>query len=151
DSMNVGENVAFDLIENCKFPDTKIKESVTEKLKLVGLEGSEMKMPSELSGGMKKRVALARALVCEPELLLYDEPTTGLDPIMSTTIEDLIKQLHKTINITSILVTHQQTTIVRSSDKIYFLKDGAIRLIGNPENLRMSHEKELRKFAVIEG
>ncbi len=127
DSMNVGENVAFPLVETLGYsPGASVDALVQEKLKLVEMVGSDQKMPSDLSGGQRKRIGLARAIVGSPEVVLYDEPTTGLDPILSTNIEDLIVKLNDQLKVTSIVVTHQISTILRTADKIYLMENGAL-------------------------
>ena len=122
DSLDVYENISFALHERKdlrkKYTEKNIKEIVREKLSLVGLAGIESKFPSELSGGMQKRVSFARAIVTEPEIILYDEPTAGLDPMSSTLIEDYIVRLKQETNAASIVVTHQMSTITRTADKV---------------------------------
>ncbi len=118
DSLNVYENVSFGLRRIKKgMPESKIKVKVAEVLDMVGMPNIEHKMPSELSGGMKKRVGLARAIAMDPEILLYDEPTTGLDPVMSRVIDDLIVKMQNILNVTSIVITHDMTSVFRMADK----------------------------------
>ena len=128
DSLDVYENISFALHERKelrkKYSEDDIKKIVKEKLGLVGLTGIERKFPSELSGGMQKRVSFARAIVTEPEIILYDEPTAGLDPMSSTLIEDYIVRLKKETNAASIVVTHQMSTITRTADKVLMLYGG---------------------------
>ena len=130
DSMNVADNIAFALRERKdlrnKYKENDIKRIVAEKLELVGLKGIENKFPSELSGGMQKRVSFARAIVTEPNSILYDEPTSGLDPISSTLIEDYIVRLKDETNAASVVVTHQMSTITRTADRVVMLYDGKI-------------------------
>ena len=126
DSMTVFENVAFPLNENFNYSKEIIKEKVENTLELVEMSGFESHMPSDLSGGQKKRIGLARAIVGEPEIILYDEPTTGLDPILSTNIEDLISKLSIKLKVTSIVITHQISTILRTADKIFMLSNGRL-------------------------
>ena len=132
DSLNIYENVAFALKERREFKklysEEQIKEIVTEKLRLVGLTDIEKKFPSELSGGMQKRVSFARAIVTNPKIILYDEPTAGLDPVSSTVIEDYIVQLKNELAAASIVVTHQMSTIKRTADRVIMLYDGEIVL-----------------------
>ena len=125
DSMTVADNVGFSLIEQ-RYPpsEQKIRNRVQSVLEMVGMSGTEDLVPSKLSGGQKKRVGLARALVKRPEIMLYDEPTTGLDPVLSSNIEDLIVTLSKELGMASIVVTHQQSTMLRTPDKIYFMEIG---------------------------
>ena len=128
DSLNVFENIAFPLMERkefrSKYTRKQLRDIVAEKLKIVGLEGIEEKFPSELSGGMQKRVSFARAIVTSPKIILYDEPTAGLDPVSSTIIEDYIVELKNKLNATCIVVTHQLSTIRRATDNIVMLYDG---------------------------
>ena len=118
DSMTVGENVAFGLVEHTDFSRDKIQEIVREKLHQVGLEGVEHLMPNELSGGMKKRVSLARAIAFGPEIIFYDEPSSGLDPVTTTKIDDLIIETQRALNVTSIVVTHDMVSACRIADRI---------------------------------
>lgn len=139
DSLNVYENIAFALNERKElkklYSKKQKKEIVREKLGIVGLEGIEKKMPSELSGGMKKRVSFARAIVTNPKIILYDEPTAGLDPVSSTVIEDYIVRLREEIKNASIVVTHQMSTITRTADRVIMLHQGKIVWKGTPEEL----------------
>lgn len=139
DSMTVGENVAFPIRASGEKDEAKIQSVVTERLRQVGLPGTEDKMPSELSGGMKKRAALARSIATRPEVILYDEPTTGLDPIMSDAIGDLITETHdslKDANVTSIVVTHDMHVAEKVADRIVMLYGGKIVGDGPPELYR---------------
>lgn len=139
DSLSVKENIAFPLVVGHhikKIPSQEeLDKIVKEKLELVGLPGIENQFPSELSGGMKKRVSFARAIVNDPELILYDEPTAGLDPVASTIIEDIIIRLRDEIGASGILVTHQQSTIKRACNRVVLLYDGGIAWQGTPEEL----------------
>lgn len=126
DSMNVYDNIAFPLVENRAMPHKKTQEIVMEKLKIVDMLGFENHDPADLSGGQRKRIGLARALADNPQIMLYDEPTTGLDPILSTSIEDLIVRLSDKLQVTSITVTHQISTILRTADKIYMVHEGRL-------------------------
>ncbi len=147
DSMTVGENVSLALVENnSSISKEKINEIVTEKLELVGLPGTENLKPAELSGGMKKRVALARALVTNPDYILYDEPTTGLDPVMSDAIDDLIKSLNEKLTVTSIIVTHDMFSVRNTADKIAMMYEGKIYFTGTPQNLLESTDPVIQKF-----
>ncbi len=139
DSLDVSENVAFPLIETLGYTDNqKIQELVSEKLELVEMPHAARKMPSELSGGQRKRIGLARAIVGNPNIVLYDEPTTGLDPILSTSIEDLIVKLNDQFHVTSIVVTHQISTILRTADLIYLMKNGRLLPPETPESIRVA-------------
>ena len=147
DSMSVGENVSLPLLENRDhFNISDIDKKVAEKLELVGLPGIENLKPSELSGGMKKRVALARALITNPDFILYDEPTTGLDPIMSDSIDDLIKDLCEHLNATSIVVTHDMFSVKNVADKIAMMHEGKIYFVGTPEELIESDDEVIVNF-----
>ncbi len=147
DSMTVEENVGTALVENeSGFSKEEIKKIVTEKLELVGLPGTQKLKPSELSGGMKKRVGLARALVTNPDYILYDEPTTGLDPIMSDSIDDLIKDLNQKLNVTSIIVTHDMFSVKNTADRIAMMHEGKIYFTGTPEEVLKSSDPIIKKF-----
>lgn len=146
DSMNVKENVAFGLRMHTKLSEEEIEKVVQEKLKLVGLEGIEELMPSSLSGGMKKRVSLARAIALEPDIILYDEPTAGLDPIRSTDISLLIKNTQKVMHATSVVVTHDLKSASMIADRMAFLYEGSFLAIGKPEELYASKDERVRQF-----
>jgi phospholipid/cholesterol/gamma-HCH transport system ATP-binding protein len=146
DSLTVGENVAFGLREHFDLGEKEILEIVSEKLELVGLKGTEALMPSELSGGMQKRIGLARAIATNPEIILYDEPTTGLDPITAVAIEHLIKELHKKFNITAIVVTHMLSTVYHIADRIAMLHEGKIIEAGTPEETKLSLNPIIKEF-----
>ena len=146
DSLNVGENVAFGLKYLTDEKPGDYKKLVKEKLALVGLKDIEHMRPSELSGGMKKRVALARVLAVSPKYLLYDEPTSGLDPIMSDIISDLIVELKEKLNQTSIVITHDIKSAYKISDKIVFLYDGKVLMEGTPAEFKKSDNPYVRQF-----
>jgi len=146
DSLTVGENIAFGLRMLTDLEEREIKKRVSEKLSLVGLEGIEELMPAELSGGMKKRVALARAIAMNPKYILYDEPSTGLDPIMADVINNLILDLQEKLKITSIAVTHDMVTAYKISDRIAMLYEGQIEEIGTPEEIRKTKNSVVRQF-----
>ena len=145
DSLNVEENVAFSLIENQHETMDSCREKVKELLDWVGMSGYEKASPSKLSGGQKKRIGLARAIANNPEVVLYDEPTTGLDPILSTNIEDLMVQLNNQ-QITSIVVSHQQSTILRTVDTIYMLYEGKLLDPETPKSIHTSKNPVIRQF-----
>ena len=147
DSLTVEENVALPLIESSNgFPHSDIEKFVSEKLELVGLHGIQKLKPAELSGGMKKRVALARALITNPDYILYDEPTTGLDPIMSDSIDNLIKELAGKLNVTSVVVTHDMYSVKNVADKVAMMHDGKIYFVGTQEELLKSNDEVIVNF-----
>jgi phospholipid/cholesterol/gamma-HCH transport system ATP-binding protein len=147
DSMTVGENVALPIVENNhSIPISEVEEIVEKKLSLVGLSNIQNLKPSELSGGMKKRVALARALVTDPDYILYDEPTTGLDPIMSDSIDDMIKELNVKLKVTSIVVTHDMVSVKNVADKVAMIHEGEIYFQGTPEELLNSKDLVIDNF-----
>ena len=152
DSMTVKENLEFPLIRNKKEMSSKEREDkIQEVLKAVDLEHAIDKMPAELSGGMKKRIGLARTIITEPKLILYDEPTTGLDPITVKEISELIKELQKDLNVTSIIVTHDLLCAQIISDRAIVLRDGKIVYDGGLENLTKSNDKFLKDFFTNEN
>jgi len=140
DSLTVGENVSFSLVRRTEMSKAEIAKTVSEKLERVGLKGIENMMPSQLSGGMRKRVSLARAISMEPQIILYDEPTTGLDPLMSTEVNALIKKLHDELGVTSIVVTHDMKSAFTVATEMAMLKNGEIVAVGTPEEMRSSSE-----------
>lgn len=146
DSLTVAGNVAFPLKENTSLSQKEIDEIVKDKLRLVGLKDVELLKPSELSGGMKKRVGLARALSMEPEILLYDEPTTGLDPIMSDSINNLIIEMRERLNVTSVAITHDMTSAYKIADTISMLYEGKIIFSGSPIEIRQTDDKIVKQF-----
>ncbi len=146
DSMNVFQNVAFPLVEHFKFSEETIHQKVVEALKMVDLENVLEKMPSELSGGMKKRVALARSIVHKPEYLFYDEPTTGLDPITAANIIKLIKNIHNEMNITSIIVTHDRDCVSILADDIIMVYNKKIYFSGSCTDFVESDDIMLKLF-----
>ena len=148
DSLSVGENVAYGLREQFwnTMTDAEIRQRVEQSLAAVGLPGIEAMRPSDLSGGMKKRVALARTLALQPEVILYDEPTTGLDPINTARINHLIKAIKKTFGITSLVVTHDMGTAFAISDRMIMLRGGRALFSGTPEEFRTTKVKYVRDF-----
>jgi phospholipid/cholesterol/gamma-HCH transport system ATP-binding protein len=147
DSMNVLENIAYGLKEHTDTPDEEIRGIVRRKLVLVGLEeGVAELMPSELSGGMKKRVALARSIAMDPRCILYDEPTTGLDPVTATTINELIRDLQRRLRVTSVVVTHDIASAFFVGDRIAYLFEGRMDFVGSVEEARSSNMPRLRHF-----
>lgn len=149
DSFNVFDNVAFPLREHTTFSESKIRKMVLEKLSLVGLTDVEHKMPSELSGGMRKRVGLARAIVLQPEILMYDEPTTGLDPIMTDAIDKLILNTQRALGITSIVISHDIRSTFEIADQIAMLYEGEIIEFGPPEVFKQTRNPIIQRF--LEG
>lgn len=146
DSMTVGENVGFTLREHTDTPEEDIRKKVADSLELVGLKGIENLMPSELSGGMKKRVGLARAICNNPKIILYDEPTTGLDPIMADAINDLIVDLNNKLNVTSIVVTHDMVSAFKIADRIAMLYKGRIITVGTPDDIKNTKDPIVKQF-----
>ncbi len=146
DSMTVGENVGFGLTEHTTLSEKEIQQRVDESLELVGLKGIQNLQPAELSGGMKKRVALARAICMRPEILLYDEPTTGLDPITADAINDLIIQLHDHLKVTSLVVTHDMVSAYKIGTRIAMMYQGGIIETGSPDEIRHSPNPIVRQF-----
>jgi phospholipid/cholesterol/gamma-HCH transport system ATP-binding protein len=147
DSMTVEENISLPLVESRNgFPKSEIRKKVDEKLELVGLSGIHSLKPSELSGGMKKRVGLARALITNPKYILYDEPTTGLDPIMSDSIDNLIKDLANKLSVTSIVVTHDMYSVKNVGDRVAMMHDGKIYFQGSPAELINSKDQVIVDF-----
>jgi len=146
DSMTVFDNVAFPLREKSKLQEKEIKEKVTAELDQVGLAGAEEKYPSQISGGMKKRAALARELVWAPEIMLFDEPTTGLDPIIGHTILNLIDTLHQRLQFTGIVVTHELEKVFKIVDSVAMLHEGVILAHGTPEEIVSSEDPVVQQF-----
>lgn len=146
DSMSVGDNVAFGLRMHTNMSEEEIKKVVDEKLHLVGLDGISDLMPANLSGGMKKRVSLARAITLNQDIILYDEPTAGLDPIRSTDISLLIKKMQNELHATSIVVTHDLKSANIVADRMAFLYEGSFLLIGTPGDLYDSSDKRIQQF-----
>ena len=146
DSMNVGENVSLPLREHTKLEDSVIDIVIKMKLELVGLRGFEDLMPSELSGGMKKRVGLARAIAMDPEIIFYDEPTAGLDPIVAGVIDKLILDLSQKLSITSVVVTHDMGSVFKIADRIAMLYEGKVIQVGTKEEIKNSKNELVRQF-----
>ena len=146
DSLAVGENVGFILREHMNLRQSEIEKRVKESLALVGLYNVEDYMPADLSGGMKKRVALARAICTRPKIILYDEPTTGVDPITADAINLLIDELHDKLKVTSIVVTHDMRSAYKVADRIAMLYEGKIIAEGTPDEIRYSHNPFVHQF-----
>lgn len=146
DSMTVGENVAFPLNEHRRLPKKEVQQIVMEKLLQVGLTGVTQKMPSELSGGMRKRVGLARALALDPKIILFDEPTTGLDPIMCDAIDQLIVETQKNTGATCVVISHDIDSTFKIAHRVAMLYNGKIIAYGSPEDIRNSSNPVLNQF-----
>jgi phospholipid/cholesterol/gamma-HCH transport system ATP-binding protein len=151
DSLTVEENVAFPLREHTKLSNAEIKETVISRLASLGLKNVEKKYPAEISGGMRKRVGLARALVLKPEILLYDEPTTGLDPIATKNVDDMIRDISKETGVTSVVISHDMASTFRIADCISMLHDGKIIVSGHPEDILRSGNEFVRAFVEMSG
>ncbi len=154
DSMTVAENVAFPLVEHAKLPKKEIERRVDELLSAVGLIEAKDKYPSELSGGMRKRAALARTLALHPQVILFDEPTTGLDPILQRSILDLIMEVKRRFNLTCVIISHDVPLALTYGDQIAFLHEGIIAQVGSPQEIRQSDHPFVRKFlesALLDG
>ena len=146
DSMSVGENISLALRKLTKLSKEEIKSRVFNSLSEVDMENTEKLMPSELSGGMKKRVGIARAIAIEPSYLFYDEPTTGLDPIMTDSINRLILKFQNTREVTSVIITHEMRTVYDVADRVLFLNDGKIWFDGNPQEIKESKDIVVQQF-----
>lgn len=146
ESMTVYDNVAFPLREQTDLTESEIKDRVGEELANVGLDGTSSKYPAEISGGMAKRVALARALVQSPKIMLFDEPTTGLDPVSGRSIHELIKSVRDRLNLTAVIVTHEIPSIFEVVDRVAMLHEGATRFIGTPTEIMGSDDPVVKEF-----
>ncbi len=151
DSMSVYDNIDMPLEKMSSLSKNQRKERIFEVLKEVGMEGAHIKFPSELSGGMKKRVGIARAIAVRPKYILYDEPTTGLDPIMSHSINNLISKLHTLESVTSIIVTHDMNTVFNVANKVIMLNDGVIQFKGTPNELLSSKDQVVQDFIRVDS
>ena len=151
DSMNVFDNVAFPLREHTKLKAREIREKVLDKLKVLGLEGTETRFPSQLSGGMRKRVGLARALMLEPEVLMYDEPTSGLDPLTARMVDELILETRERFGVTSIVISHDMAGALQIADRIFVLAKGQVAASGTPRELAEGDHKIVREFIDASG
>ncbi|HSY42156.1 MAG TPA: ATP-binding cassette domain-containing protein, partial [Polyangia bacterium] len=154
DSMNVVENIAFPLLERYNLPKSEVMERVRDLLKRLDLEnvgGIEQKFPPELSGGQRKRVGLARALIDRPEILLYDEPTTGLDPVATKNVDEMIRRTADDFGVTSVVISHDMASTFRIGDRISMLAGGKIIVSGTPEEVLRSQLPPLREFVEMSG
>lgn len=151
--LSVGENVALPLVENNHLPEGEVARRVDRALNMVGLAGTQRLMPDQLSGGMRKRVGLARSLVTEPEIILYDEPTTGLDPVTAHIIDQLIIDMQTKLGVTSMVVSHDMEGVYRVADRVAMLYDGRIIATGTPEDFRRSSDPIVKQFVsgALEG
>jgi phospholipid/cholesterol/gamma-HCH transport system ATP-binding protein len=146
DSLNVRGNVGFRSYEHTNAPEEEIRKLVAEKLALVGMAGTEELYPAELSGGMQKRVGIARALVGDPQVLLYDEPTSGLDPVIAATIDELIINLRNKLGVTEVIVSHDVRSVSRMADRMTLLYDGRVQLVGTPQEFAATRDPIVRQF-----
>ncbi len=146
DSMTVGDNVAFPLREHSRMKESEIRDVVADRLRAVGLSGVEGKMPSELSGGMRKRVGLARAIAMRPRIVLFDEPTTGLDPVMTEAINALIMETQSRFDLTCVVISHDLQSIFKIGHQIAMLYEGQIIACGTPDDFRASNDPVIRQF-----
>jgi phospholipid/cholesterol/gamma-HCH transport system ATP-binding protein len=151
DSMNVFENVAFPLLEHTRISRKAAREKVAERLLQLGLRGIEEKFPAELSGGMRKRVGLARATILNPKIVIYDEPMTGLDPIMCENVEDMIQTAQRELKVTSIVISHDLPSTFRMATKVAMLFDGRILVQGTSDEVKRSRVEVVRKFIYLSG
>jgi phospholipid/cholesterol/gamma-HCH transport system ATP-binding protein len=151
DSLSVMENVAFPLREHTKLRNREIKERVRDKLSILGLEGTENRFPSQLSGGMRKRVGLARALMLEPEVVMYDEPTSGLDPLSCRMVDELIAETRDRFGVTSIVISHDMTGALQIADHIYMLSEGTLVVDGSPSELVRGGSELAARFFSASG
>lgn len=149
DSMTAGDNVGFPVAQQTKKKKAEVQRIVSEKLGLIGLDGIQSKMPTQLSGGQRKRVALARAIALNPEVVLYDEPTTGLDPVRADGINELILKLQRELRVTSVVVTHDMATVYKVANRVLMLHRGRFIFDGTSEALRASEDDHVRRF--VEG
>jgi phospholipid/cholesterol/gamma-HCH transport system ATP-binding protein len=151
DSLTVEQNVAFPLVEHTKKSKAEIRELVINRLASLGLRNIEKKFPAELSGGMRKRVGLARALILEPQILLYDEPTTGLDPVATKNVDDMIRDISKQTGVTSVVISHDMASTFRIADRIAMLYEGKIAVSGTPDEFKRCDLPYVREFVEMSG
>jgi phospholipid/cholesterol/gamma-HCH transport system ATP-binding protein len=151
DSLNVFDNVAFPLREHSKLKAKEIRDKVLDKLKVLGLEGTSERFPSQLSGGMRKRVGLARALMLEPQVLMYDEPTSGLDPITSRTVDDMILETRDRFGVTSVVISHDMGGALQIADRIFVLSKGRVAASGTPRELVSGDNEIVSEYVRASG
>jgi phospholipid/cholesterol/gamma-HCH transport system ATP-binding protein len=151
DSMTVEENVAFPLVEHTRMPKPEVRARVMDRLGALGLQGAEKKYPGELSGGMRKRVGLARALVLEPEIVLYDEPTTGLDPLATENVDRMILDVMERFKVTSIVISHDMASVFRIADRIAMIAEGVIVAAGTSDDVRNTDNEFVQRFITTSG
>jgi len=151
DSLSVFDNCAFPLREHTRKSKAEIAEIVDDRLSALGLQGTQEKYPGELSGGMRKRVGLARALVLEPEILMYDEPTTGLDPLATNNVDDMIMAAQARYNVTSVVISHDMASVFRIADRISVIHQAGIRFSGTPEEIRATSDEYVHNFITTSG
>src|SRR5690606_13328074 len=151
DSINVLENVAFPLVENSRIARSEIDDRVMDLLSMLNIADAAYRLPSELSGGMKKRVSFARAVITEPELVLFDEPTTGLDPVMIEFVDQLVVQMRERFQITSVIISHDIASVFALADRIAMLDEGRIITQGTPDEIRESELEQVHKFISVGG
>ena len=151
DSMSVQENIAFPLVEHTSKSPDQIRRIVEDKLRMVGLPDVARKMPAQLSGGQRKRIALARAIALDPRMILYDEPTTGLDPVRADVINELILKLQRELTVTSVVVTHDMHSAFKVADRIIMLHEGKLVFDGTPEQIRQTEEPIVHRFVTGEA
>ena len=151
DSDTVAQNVGFPLVEHTAKKPEEIREIVKQKLRMVGLPDVAKKMPAELSGGQRKRVALARAIALDPEVILYDEPTTGLDPIRADVINELIVKLQRELHVTSVVVTHDMNSAFKVADRVVMLLEGKLIFDGTPDEIRRTDNEPVKRFVLGEA
>ncbi len=151
DSLTVGENVAYPLVEHTKMPKVEVEKRVIEQLASLGLKNVEKKFPAELSGGMRKRVGLARALILKPEILLYDEPTTGLDPVATKNVDDMIRDISKDTGVTSVVISHDMASTFRLADRVSMLYEGKIVVSGTAKEFLRTDNETVRNFVEVSG
>lgn len=146
DFLNIEDNIAFPLIAHEDLSEKEIKMRVDESLEMVGLKGTNKKMPDELSGGMQKRAALARSIVRKPKYMFYDEPTSGLDPILSNVIDDLISHLNENLGMTSLSITHNIESLNKIANKVFLIYNGEIKFSGSPDEMKITNNEYLKQF-----